>query len=77
MARRRKKVGEISTTALVLGGIAVVGIGFLIVNANKPTTTVIKQAPSSSAATTAAEITAGATVLNTLVNDLTPDEEDS
>jgi hypothetical protein len=78
MAHKRKRVGEVSTTALVLGGIAVIGLGFLIYNANKPATTVIRTAPASSgAATTAAEIAAGASVVNTLVNDLTPDEEDS
>jgi hypothetical protein len=79
MAHKRKRVGEVSTTALVLGGIAVIGLGFLIYNANKPATTVIRTTPpaSSGAATTAAEIAAGASVVNTLVNDLTPDEEDS
>jgi hypothetical protein len=78
MAHKRKRVGEISTTALVLSGIAVIGIGFLIYNASKPATTVIRTTPvSSGAGTTAAEIAAGASVVNTLVNDLTPDEEDS
>jgi hypothetical protein len=78
MAHKRKRVGEVSTTALLLGGIAVVGIGFLIYNANKPATPVIRTTPTtSSATTTAAEIAAGASVVNTLVNDLTPDEDDS
>lgn len=78
MAHKRKRVGEVSTTTLVLGGLAVLGIGILIVNMNKPTTTtVIKPAPASNSAATAAEIAAGAGVVTTLVNDLTSDEEDS
>jgi hypothetical protein len=77
MAYKRKRVGEISTTTLVIGGIALLGIGFLVMNANKPaTTTVIKPPPSTSAATTAAEIAAGAGVVTTLVNDLTDDSDD-
>jgi hypothetical protein len=78
MANKRKKIGEVGTTVLVLGGVAVIGIVLLAMNANKPpATTIIKPAPSSGAATTAAEIAAGASVVNTLVNDLTPDEDDS
>jgi hypothetical protein len=78
MAHKRKRVGEVSTAVWVLGGIAVLGIGFLIMNQSKPaTTTVVRPAVPSTSATTAAEIAAGASVVNTLVNDLTPDEEDS
>jgi hypothetical protein len=79
MAYKRKRVGEISTTVWVLGGVAVVGIIFLAMNASKTAAppVVLRTIPNTSAATTAAEIAAGASVVNTLVNDLTPDEEDS
>jgi len=71
---RRKKVGEIGTTEMLLIlGVVGVGIYFVISKSSTPSTTIIKTAaPSSStssAASTAAEIAAGAGVVDTLIND--------
>jgi hypothetical protein len=77
MAKRRKtrkRVGAVDTGTILLvgGGIAVV---FLLMNANKPATTVVKPvAAPSSAATTAAEITAGATAITSILNSITSDD---
>jgi hypothetical protein len=79
MAYKRKRVGEVSTTTVLLLAAAGVGVVLLAMNMNKPAApvTVIKPPAVSNNALTAAEITAGASVVNTLVNDLTPDEEES
>jgi hypothetical protein len=78
MARRKRRVGEIGTTTLLLIGGAVLVVGFVVMQkSSTPTTTIIKPPPTSSAGLTAAEITAGAGVVNTLINDLTPDDSDS
>jgi hypothetical protein len=68
---RKKRVGEIGTTGLVLIGLG--GLAVLYFMTQKPATppTIIRtQAPSGSGLT-AAEIAAGATVADTLINDLT------
>lgn len=79
MAHRRKRVGEIDTNTVLLigGGVLLLGVLYFMSQPSKPAVTVVKPAPSSSAALTAAEITAGAGVVNTLVNDLTSDDSDS
>ena len=77
---RRKKVGKISTGAMLgIAGAAVVGVYLLSKSGSQaPPVIVHTMAPSSSAATTAAEITAGGAVVTAALNDFFgPDDSGS
>jgi hypothetical protein len=71
MAQKRKSVGEMDTTTMIVifGGVAVL-LYFMFGKQPAPVaTTVIRPAAPSTSGTTAAEIAAGATVADTLIND--------
>jgi hypothetical protein len=77
MAHKRKKtVGKMdNTTMLLLIGGGVLGL-ILLMNSNKssPAPAVVRTALPSGNATTAAEIAAGASVINTALNDFSSDD---
>jgi hypothetical protein len=80
MSHKRKKVGEIGTGEMLLIAGAGVLVLYLVMSQNKPTATPVvvrTTTPNTGAATTAAEIAAGAGVLNTLINDTTGDDDDN
>lgn len=68
----KKKVAGISTTTLVLGGVAVLAVGYLLTRP-KPAPTVVYNQPGATSgggsnATTVAAIAAGASVLSTFID---------
>lgn len=76
MAKKGKRVGGMDTTTLILLGVGGVAVLFLLMNSNKTQTTIVRTspAPSTTASTTAAEIAAGASVINTALNDFSSDD---
>lgn len=79
MAKRRKKVSGTGTTILWIGGglLAAFALYEIMKGQSAPITVIKTSTPaSSSAATTAAEVTAGASVLTAGLNDLFGDDSD-
>jgi hypothetical protein len=72
---RKKRVGEIGTTGIVLIGVGVLAIGYFLMQKPPVPTTIIRTQPSTGSGLTAAEIAAGATVADTLINDLTGSDD--
>lgn len=77
MTRKRKKVGEVSTTTVLLLAAAGLGAIFLVMNMNKPTAPAIVTVPGQTSATaTQTDIAAAIPVVTTLVSELSGDQEE-